>query len=871
MLKFLPTCCIITLTNYFPVKSEKNVISIIAEEDFPPCQITNIGTNTTVKSITITDFINNILTLDPLTVYKDFENPTIEKFTVQKKTDTLDKILNVLTFCIYANDSLIFKVYTKDIEFDSDINHATVQCVALSAPKKITVEGGGVFSIEIPVSDAVFEGVFLQVFRITKDFFKSHFFNETDNSIILICYLLLTLLQFFIGVFRDFFNQLYLFLSEIDANFMGILLAIIPVLCSFLLFLLKKAVKHIKIKNQENEPSIIRKPVSQYVGVLKNTDLMKQYTLDELMKPQAQAAEKRLPVYISERYSGCSISTTEKHSLIELLQQCGLIIERTGHLNTMELLIEKRFKDTTSALKSIFLVGPSGAGKTVFLHMLEKKLQNYTTIYYSFSHNQSTYEFINKLHSISQASNRKTVLLMDQFEMCLSSQNFEHSFWENHISGQYPDIVFVFACPVSDLGNSLLRLHTDKSEIIIHYLSIDKEELDGLVNRSCSTDADILKSILEKTKYQVESNAYPLAALQMVGNLMEEEAISPLDNRFVTLESELKNSPEKIASLYFEQWLDLFEYPQFGVSILYLLSDGNPYTRDDIQNIALLGSEKFSDPQDMLTNTIRSNKFIELTDSNQFHIIHDYLAYLTLQFCKNSPYLTENMRTSIDYYRDEIKNNTEAKSKIRKRNIRYIGKDGRTRVNFSSTLLGLLLALTLVGPSIVAYVCGSDCDSSLNYQFAAIAFCCCFSTYYIYNICKYFFRIYKFLYIIVAIPGIVSMFCCFLFPNYWAVAIGGELVWLGICMEVVASSLKRKAQLVFQKKFASFVSIGVSIILLGFAYVFLRENLPDGFISFIDWIFYGMFIVFVFISITAHINVSFMFEQLGLTLMTREK
>lgn len=106
---------------------------------------------------TVTDFANNALTLTPLTVYRDFEKPTIEKFTVQKKTDAIDKVLNVLTFGVYSNDTLIFKAYTKDIEFDSGIHYATVEYAGLSTPKEMTDEGDDVFSVEIPVSDTVFE------------------------------------------------------------------------------------------------------------------------------------------------------------------------------------------------------------------------------------------------------------------------------------------------------------------------------------------------------------------------------------------------------------------------------------------------------------------------------------------------------------------------------------------------------------------------------------------------------------------------------------------------------------------------------------------------------------------------------------------
>lgn len=106
---------------------------------------------------TVTDFALNMRELEQLVVYKDFENPTINKFTVQKKSSALDKVLKVLTFGIYSNDTLIFKVYTKDITFDSGIDYATVQYEGLSEPSRMKNEGEGVFSAKIPVKDTVFE------------------------------------------------------------------------------------------------------------------------------------------------------------------------------------------------------------------------------------------------------------------------------------------------------------------------------------------------------------------------------------------------------------------------------------------------------------------------------------------------------------------------------------------------------------------------------------------------------------------------------------------------------------------------------------------------------------------------------------------
>ncbi len=106
---------------------------------------------------TVTDFAHNLLELEQLVVYRDFENPVIERFTVQKESSALDKILKILTFGVYSNDTLIFKAYTKDIAFDSGIDYATVQYAGLSAPDRMTDEGEGVFSVKIPVNDTVFE------------------------------------------------------------------------------------------------------------------------------------------------------------------------------------------------------------------------------------------------------------------------------------------------------------------------------------------------------------------------------------------------------------------------------------------------------------------------------------------------------------------------------------------------------------------------------------------------------------------------------------------------------------------------------------------------------------------------------------------
>jgi hypothetical protein len=106
---------------------------------------------------TVTDFANNTFELEPLTVYKDLEDPTINKFTVERRSDAQSRTLNVLPFGAYSNGSLVFKAYTSDVKFDSGIDHATVLYAGLSAPVPMKNEGSDVFSVEIPVGSQVFE------------------------------------------------------------------------------------------------------------------------------------------------------------------------------------------------------------------------------------------------------------------------------------------------------------------------------------------------------------------------------------------------------------------------------------------------------------------------------------------------------------------------------------------------------------------------------------------------------------------------------------------------------------------------------------------------------------------------------------------
>lgn len=105
----------------------------------------------------ITDVAGNSASLEPCTVYIDCEPPSINKFTVLKESSALDKILNVLSFGAYSNDSLIFKAYVSDVDFDSGIDHVKIKYNGLDEEREMKDEGDGVYSYKIPVGTKVFQ------------------------------------------------------------------------------------------------------------------------------------------------------------------------------------------------------------------------------------------------------------------------------------------------------------------------------------------------------------------------------------------------------------------------------------------------------------------------------------------------------------------------------------------------------------------------------------------------------------------------------------------------------------------------------------------------------------------------------------------
>ena len=144
-----------------------NNIQTGADGNYVVIDTTGINLDSAQKytvSGTVTDYAGNDNTIKQFVVYKDLYFPKINNLTVEAKNSTLGKILNVLSFGAYANDTVVLKAYVSDSEYDSGIDYVTVQYEGLTEAKKMTKKENGVFAIDISAEDIYESNVFVTAY-----------------------------------------------------------------------------------------------------------------------------------------------------------------------------------------------------------------------------------------------------------------------------------------------------------------------------------------------------------------------------------------------------------------------------------------------------------------------------------------------------------------------------------------------------------------------------------------------------------------------------------------------------------------------------------------------------------------------------------
>lgn len=99
---------------------------------------------------------NNMRTAS-YTLYVDTSNPEIHSFTVDTKNDAAANILNVLTFGVFASDSLVLSVNVSDVEYDSGIDYVTINYDGLTEPVKMTKNNDGNYYTYLDIDTQIFQ------------------------------------------------------------------------------------------------------------------------------------------------------------------------------------------------------------------------------------------------------------------------------------------------------------------------------------------------------------------------------------------------------------------------------------------------------------------------------------------------------------------------------------------------------------------------------------------------------------------------------------------------------------------------------------------------------------------------------------------
>lgn len=78
---------------------------------------------------------------------------------MEKKNSAADTILNVLTFGTFANDSLRFKAYVHDADYDSGVDYVTIQYDGIDSPVKMELveDENDVYYYDLDLETQIFQ------------------------------------------------------------------------------------------------------------------------------------------------------------------------------------------------------------------------------------------------------------------------------------------------------------------------------------------------------------------------------------------------------------------------------------------------------------------------------------------------------------------------------------------------------------------------------------------------------------------------------------------------------------------------------------------------------------------------------------------
>ncbi len=711
-----------------------------------------------------------------------------------------------------------------------------------------------------------------------KKFIYNRFLNESMNiSLLISCLTIIVVQTYFIindwmmeimGKFFDYMGGNQLLIVFISAIF--------PLMPGIVGFSLKK----LEVKKQDN----IKKELEEH-----KTEVFPGAITKDMIK----AGEV---ICVSER--------TWKN----LKKKKPMMLDRKSQCDTLCRKLED-FDVKDKELNCLYLTGTSGAGKSIFLgKFVKEQLKKEGILYFN------EYDIACDLIFQKIEEKKPKYVIMDQFEKSLENKDI-YVYIRKIVEEHTPGIVFIFGFPqeffeqiCKNIDTHILNPKGEKEKIqdntCTYFLGCDEDDIEQLkilVNTFLKTGMEMVNECLafceENFSHSgvflpvLSTGRYPESLVFLCSILTKIKiGISPLvefstvsyiyelyrDDIDYNIDIYIDNI-DKIFELYLDNWINCFRNRETGKIILQILCDGKRYNMDDIKCVTFEKKENlveydYSEEKNKeertrynITHLLKKNTFISLVPGfsgfkTGVWIVHDYIALKINEYCFKN--LDNKIRQNIEHYRKEMVNknlsySTKSESKTKVTILkRYESYYKRRNVYF----VNIFLIILMMGSIGVSCINGANYNNKLNnVYYIFIALGCFFSTYYMYNIVMRFLKMMERKYYYpVTICGTILVVLCYVFPDYWGVFLGFEIVILGYSLYQLRKITVNMAVGYFREKGLFYIGLGVVVIAFGGIYVFYKSNLELRLT--LDF----FFLVYVVASNISHINYTYVMSKIGM-------
>ncbi len=542
----------------------------------------------------------------------------------------------------------------------------------------------------------------------------------------------------------------------------------------------------------------------------------------------------------------------------------------------------------------LYLTGASGSGKSMLLRYLKLDLlqKGYEV--------EIIHKNYNNLHLHGPSKGfKKKIIVLDQFERALNYHDYIRRIqcfsktpksrrtafifvfpqqYLSHVSNalnlSYYDIYTLSfdSYDINQLKNKIIDFTGLESSEIQPYLSGDISLEDAQTSPAENNSVQNAKILLYSLK-KLADEKIPLVEFEILGRILESDS-SGDKNQYI-------NRPHQAVEIHLNQWISKFPNKLPAQSILYLLSKNDYCTINELKWITFepevcFRTDGSCSAQGLnIIDALKENMFIQTvskTGSEEFKIIHDYVAERLHKYCLN--HIPDEVKGNVDYFYSCKERKEEGNQKFQKfyEEINaYYKKYTGPRKFEPFCLIVLCVAL------IVLTLCTANRENVFHWKYIGISLCSVPATYYIYNYCHRFFCLKSsWKYSFTCIGGMAVIFLSYLYVNLWAIFMGLEVIVLGVNIACTfARTTYGTARQKFMGNFEVFCAIGFVVSALGVLFLFLfglnREEAQDLVVSVLGhWLelsYYLLFFVYALLSVLSHIQYDYIFIHRGYATM----